>query len=200
MRILFAGGGTGGHLYPGLAIARALQRLDARVEPFFIGARRGIEKDVLPTTGFPHELLDLHPLYRSRPWQNWKTLRGAFSAWRRVGARAHEDRPRALVATGGYAAGVALAYATVTGIPFVLQEANSFPGVTVRFFSRWAREVYLGFPEAGRFLHPGKRTALVDSGNPIEPPPEPRPDRAAARRTWGFPERGGRVLLVFGGS
>ena len=82
MRIVFAGGGTGGHLYPGLAIARELVRLDPKVEPFFVGALRGIEKDVLPTTEFPHLLLDLHPLYRPAIWNNWKTLRGAvMSSW-----------------------------------------------------------------------------------------------------------------------
>src|SRR5437667_10826989 len=69
MRVIFAGGGTGGHLYPGLAIARALMKADHRVEPFFIGARRGVERDVLPQVGFAFELLDLHPFYRSRPWQ-----------------------------------------------------------------------------------------------------------------------------------
>ena len=76
MRVFVTGGGTGGHLYPALAIARALVKLDPRLEPVFIGARRGIERDVLPTTEFRHELLDLHPLYRSRPWQNWRTVRG----------------------------------------------------------------------------------------------------------------------------
>jgi len=70
----------------------------------------------------------------------------------------------------------------------------------VRLFSRWAREVYLGFPEAAASLRPGARTQLVDTGNPIEPPPAERPDRAAARRRWALPERGGTVLLVFGGS
>ena len=63
-RIVFAGGGTGGHLYPGIAIARALVRARPTIEPFFVGARRGIERDVLPKTEFPHVLLDLHPLYR----------------------------------------------------------------------------------------------------------------------------------------
>ena len=63
-RIVFAGGGTGGHLYPGIAIARALVRARPSIEPFFVGAQRGIERDVLPKTEFPHLLLDLHPLYR----------------------------------------------------------------------------------------------------------------------------------------
>ena len=73
MRVIFTGGGTGGHLYPGIAIARALMRLRADVQPFFVGAERGIERDVLPQAGFPHLLLDLHPLYRPKVWRNWLT-------------------------------------------------------------------------------------------------------------------------------
>ena len=93
MRVIFAGGGTGGHLYPGLAIARALTHAEPRVEPFFIGARRGIERDVLPQAGFSFELLDLHPLYRSKPWENWRTIRGALGSWRTIGAEVRSDPP-----------------------------------------------------------------------------------------------------------
>src|SRR4051812_28198594 len=92
--VLFAGGGTGGHLYPGLAIARTLQRLDPTVQPIFVGAMRGIERTVLPTTEFPHLLLDLHPLYRSKPWENWKTLVGALKGWRQLGALVHREQPK----------------------------------------------------------------------------------------------------------
>jgi UDP-N-acetylglucosamine--N-acetylmuramyl-(pentapeptide) pyrophosphoryl-undecaprenol N-acetylglucosamine transferase len=199
---VFAGGGTGGHLYPGLAIARALVRLRPDVEPFFVGAQRGVERDVLPTAGFAHELLDLHPLYRSAVWNNWKTLRGAVGAWRRASVLTREQagRVRLVVGTGGYASGLMLAYAAAHKIPYVLQEQNSFPGLTMRVFARWAREIYLGFPEATRYLRPGRGTSVIDAGNPIEPPPTPRPDRAAARRSWNLPETGGRVMLVFGGS
>ena len=199
-RVWFAGGGTGGHLYPGLAIARALKALRPDVEPFFIGAQRGIERDILPTTEFSHVLLDLHPLYRARIWNNWKTLRGAVASWRRLGSLAHEARPAAIVGTGGYVSGLALAYAAAHRIPFVLQEQNSYPGLTMRFFSRWAREVYLGYPEAERYLKKARSSALIDTGNPIEPPPRERPSRSVARRQWGLPPTGGRVLLIFGGS
>ncbi|MFL5612332.1 MAG: UDP-N-acetylglucosamine--N-acetylmuramyl-(pentapeptide) pyrophosphoryl-undecaprenol N-acetylglucosamine transferase [Gemmatimonadaceae bacterium] len=199
-RVFFAGGGTGGHLYPGLAIARALQQLRPDVEPFFIGALRGIERDILPTTEFPHVLLDLHPLYRSKVWNNAKTLRGALGAWRQLSRIAAKRRPAVVVGTGGYASGLALAYAASHRVPYALQEQNSYPGLTMRFFSRWAREVYLGYPEAGRYLASGSNKKLVDTGNPIEPPPSERPVRATARRTWGLPPEGGRVLLVFGGS
>lgn len=199
MRVWFAGGGTGGHLYPGLAIARAMKALDPEVRPFFIGARRGIERELLPGQGVEHELLDLHPLYRSRPWENWRTLRGALSAWRRLGALARAERPRLVVGTGGYAAGLALAYAWVHRLPYVLQEANSHPGLTVRAFARRAREIYLGYPEAAKSL-PAEPERIIDAGSPIEPPPLPRPARAEARAGWGFPREGPRVLLVFGGS
>jgi len=200
MRVIFAGGGTGGHLYPGLAIARALKRADPQIEPFFIGARRGIERDVLPQVGFSFELLDLHPLYRSRPWENWKTIRGAISAWGAIGAEVKSEPPACVVGTGGYAAGLALGYAATHRIPFVLQEQNTFPGITARFFSRYAAQVHLGFPEARTRLRPGKSTKIFDSGNPIDPPPADAFEKATGRAKWGFPPSGGRVLLVYGGS
>src|SRR5207237_5233369 len=152
---------------------------------------------VLPTTEFPHVLLDLHPLYRTKAWHNWKTARGAVDAWRRLTRLAGENGPAAIVGTGGYASGLALAYAVAHRIPYALQEQNSYPGLTMRFFARWAREVYLGYPEASRHLKGARRDALIDTGNPIEPPSSPPPDRATARRLWGLPPSGGRVLLVF---
>ena len=197
---MFAGGGTGGHLYPGLAIARAMVRLAPEVEPFFVGALRGIERDVLPGTEFAHLLLDLHPIYRQQPWKSWRTVRGLGSAW---GALARENRmvrPVTVIGTGGYASGASLAFALAHGISIQLQEQNSVPGLTTRFFAHRARAVYLGYPEARAALHPGARTKLFDSGNPIEPPPALRPDRAAARTAWNFPAQGGHVLLAFGGS
>ena len=199
MKIIFAGGGTGGHLYPGLAIARALVRCDPSIEPFFLGAKRGIERDVLPGTEFPHALLDLHPIYRTRVWENWRTMRGGITAWRAIGRQLRFKNPGVVVGTGGYAAGLVLAYAAAHRRPYVLQEQNSHPGITMRAFSRWAREIYLGFPEAAAQLSGGARTVMVDTGNPIEPPPSPRPDRAAARAHWNFAP-GGRVLLIVGGS
>lgn len=202
MRVIFAGGGTGGHLYPGLAIARELVRLDSRVEPFFVGALRGIERDVLPKTEFPYLLLDLHPLYRPAIWQNWKTLRGAITSWRRIGNLVREERPALVVGTGGYASGLMLAYSMMHRIPMVQQAGDSHPGITARLSARWSREIYLAFPEAAKVFDfdPSERHRLIDAGAPIVPPPVPLPDRAAAREQWGFPRAGGRVLLVYGGS
>ncbi len=199
MRVFFAGGGTGGHLYPALAVARALVRLAPDVRPYFLGAARGIERDILPNAGFPYTLLDLHPLYRSRPWQNWRTARGAWSALRTIGALVREEPAQLTFATGGYASGAALLYSALRGIPFVLQEANSFPGVTIRWFSGRAREIYVGFPEAMAALPAATRARAVDIGNPIDPPPPAHPDRSQLLRSWDLDVESS-VLLVFGGS
>ncbi len=199
-RIIFAGGGTGGHLYPGLAIARALVKARPSIEPFFVGALRGIERDVLPQSEFPHVLLDLHPLYRTAVWKNAQTLVGAVKAWRRIGELVRRDPPALIVGTGGYAAGIMLAYGVVHGIPIVQQVGDSFPGLTARAFSRWSREIYLSFPEAASVLRVRNPAALVDTGAPIDPPPLPRPDKAAAREHWGILPEDRDVLLVYGGS
>lgn len=200
MRIFFTGGGTGGHLYPALAIARALVKLEPSARPFFVGARRGVEREILPGTEFEHELLDLHPLYRSTPWNNWRTVAGLAGAWRALSRVARSEHPSLVVGTGGYASGAALAWAVTHRVPIALQEQNSHPGITTRAFSRFAREIYLGYDEARALLHPRAGAWVGDTGNPIEPPPVPRPDRASARATWGFPPVGGSVLLVVGGS
>jgi len=199
LRVVFAGGGTGGHLYPGLAIARALVKRAPEIEPFFIGARRGIERDILPTAGFPYQLLALHPLYRRTPWNNWRTLFGATSAWRALSRVAADQPPVAVIGTGGYAAGVALAWARAHGIPTALHEPDSHPGLTTRAFARGARDIYLGFPEAESMLRIGPQTRVLALGCPIEPPPVVRHSQREARRAWGFPDDV-FVVLVFGGS
>jgi len=199
MRILFAGGGTGGHLYPGIAIARAVQRLRPDVKPFFIGAQRGIEPNVLPGTGYPHLLLDLHPLYRRALWNNWRTMVGMATSWSAIGRLVKEERPKLVVGTGGYAAVATLAYAVAHSIPLVEQTGDALPSLTARTFSRWAREIYLSFPESAKRFTVRSPEVLVDTGAPIEPPPSHRKERAVALAAWRFPTNA-RVVLVYGGS
>lgn len=198
-RLFFAGGGTGGHLYPGLAIARALVKQAPHVEPYFIGARRGIERDVLPTTEFGFTLLDLHPLYRQAPWNNWRTMVGAVGAWREITRLAAPNAPRAVIGTGGYAAGVALAWGRAHGVPTMLHEPDSHPGLTTRTFARGATSLFLGFPEAANRLAVGANTQVLPLGCPIEPPPASPRSRADARGVWELPENA-FVVLVVGGS
>jgi UDP-N-acetylglucosamine--N-acetylmuramyl-(pentapeptide) pyrophosphoryl-undecaprenol N-acetylglucosamine transferase len=199
LRIVFAGGGTGGHLYPGLAIARAVKRLRPDIEPFFVGAHRGVEREVLPGTEFSFVLLDLHPLYRKQPWNNWRTLLGLVTAWRGIGRVVAEQRPVLAVGTGGYAAGAMLGYAIAHGIPIAQQASDAVPSLTTRLFGRWSEEIYLAIPEAAARLRGRSPASLIDTGAPIEPPPDPLPDKRRARAAWNFPEDA-TVVLVYGGS
>ena len=199
MKVLIAGGGTGGHLMPALAIARALVELDPQVEPVLVGAQRGVEAELLPVRPYRHHLLPLEPIYRKSWWQN---LRWPVIGWRALGACnsvLDTERPRIAVGTGGYASGPILFQAMRRGIPVAVQEQNALPGLATRWLARRARQVHLGFPEAARHLKPGPDTAVHSYGNPITPPPSPRPDRFAARHALGI-EGESPVVMVMGGS
>ncbi|HEX2094380.1 MAG TPA: undecaprenyldiphospho-muramoylpentapeptide beta-N-acetylglucosaminyltransferase [Longimicrobiaceae bacterium] len=196
-RVLFAGGGTGGHLYPALALAEALREHDPRTEVFFVGARRGVEARVLPERGVPHLLLPFEPIRRSRPWENWRLAASLFRSFSGLGSVYRQFRPNLVVGTGGYASGPAVFAGIVRGVPAAVQEQNSFPGVTTRWLAGRVRQIHLAFPEARRYLRPGPRTEVFEFGNPIRPP-DPTLDRAEARARFGL--GGGTVALVVGGS
>lgn len=196
-RILFAGGGTGGHLYPALALAEAFQRRDDAAQVHFVGAQRGIEARVLPERGVPHTLLPAEPIRRSQPWQNWRLLPSFAGSVRGLRRLFRDFQPDLVVGTGGYASGPVGAWALLNRVPLALQEQNSFPGVTTRMLARRARQIHLAFPEAQEHLRPGPRTEIVFSGNPIQPP-DPSIDPAESRRHFGLWE--GPVVLVTGGS
>lgn len=196
-RVIFAGGGTGGHLYPALNIAAAMRAARPGLETVFVGARRGVEARVLPEKGVDYRLLPLQPIYRDRVWRNWRLLPSLLgSAWG-LARLTGTGRPSLVVGTGGYASGPACGWAVLTGIPVALQEQNAFPGLATRWMSRFARQVHLGFPEALRHLRPGRRTEVHEYGNPIAAPADM--DRAAARAFFGL-EAGSTVVLVVGGS
>jgi UDP-N-acetylglucosamine--N-acetylmuramyl-(pentapeptide) pyrophosphoryl-undecaprenol N-acetylglucosamine transferase len=198
-RVVFiAGGGTGGHLMPALAIATELRRQRPDLEPVLIGAERGIEARLLPTRDFRYHLLPSEPIYR-RQW--WKNVRWPFlflGLIRRIAKLFDEEQPLFVIGTGGYASGPVVWYATRRGIPTAMQEQNAFPGMVTRLLAKRVNQLFLGLPEARRRLTIGARTEVVESGNPI-PPPDPG-RRAAAMTRFGLSEGAGPVLLVTGGS
>src|SRR2546428_13651625 len=105
MRILLAGGGTGGHLMPALALAQALAAARADVEPVLVGAERGIEAQLLPRYPFRYALLPIEPIYRSRWWKNLRWPLIAGQVWRSGGRGLDAARPPLVIGTGGSAAG-----------------------------------------------------------------------------------------------
>lgn len=195
--VLIAGGGTGGHLMPALAIATELQRQDPAIRVVLVGAERGLEATLLPTRAWPFHLLPLEPIYR-RHW--WKNVRWPWLAWRIVRAVDRvldQERPAVVLGTGGYASGPVVWRAAARGIPTVILEQDAEPGLATRWLARRVREVYLAVPEAAERLHLGSNTSCHVTGAPIIPPDDtPRAD--AAGRMGLDPNR--PVLLVTGGS
>jgi UDP-N-acetylglucosamine--N-acetylmuramyl-(pentapeptide) pyrophosphoryl-undecaprenol N-acetylglucosamine transferase len=194
---VFSGGGTGGHLYPALALAGALKELRPDVRSVFVGAERGIEARVLPGRGVEHLLLPVEGFKRGAILANAGVLRGLAGALAAVGDLFHRLRPSLVVVTGGYAGGPSGLVAGLMGIRLILQEQNSVPGLTTRVLAHWAREIHLAFPEAISRLPRRARSRARVSGNPVRPPlPVSRAEAAAA---FGLdPDR--PVVLVVGGS
>ena len=197
-RILIAGGGTGGHLVPALNLAAALRRAEPACRLLLLGAERGIESRVLPTSGFAYQLLPMQPLVRSRPWRNWRLLTSAPAVFRGIAAAFRDLKPDVVVGTGGYAAAPALAYASAARRPTALQEQNAWPGLVTRLFTPHVDQVHLGYPEAAAYLRPGRATTVCTHGNPVAPPAAA--ESGAPTGTEGFEWPAGRVVLVTGGS
>ncbi len=195
MKLLIAGGGTGGHLMPALALARVAAEQGHDV--VLVGAARGIEAQILPSHPFRFHLLPMEPIYRRAWWRNARWPLIAVRAWRAAGQVLQDERPAIVIGTGGYAAGPVVWRAQRARIPTALQEQNAFPGLTQRLLARGTRQVHLGFPEARLRLSLGRHTQVFVFGNPITPPAPVDPN--AARAEFGLSaER--RTVLVFGGS
>ncbi|HKV74682.1 MAG TPA: UDP-N-acetylglucosamine--N-acetylmuramyl-(pentapeptide) pyrophosphoryl-undecaprenol N-acetylglucosamine transferase [Gemmatimonadales bacterium] len=196
-RVLIAGGGTGGHLMPALAIAEELRRTRPDIEAVLVGAERGIEAQLLPRRDFRFHLLASEPIYR-RQW--WKNIRWPFLAvklLRQVDKLLATEQPLAVLGTGGYASGPVVWLAGRRGIPTAIQEQNAWPGLATRRLSGRVRHVYLGLPEARARIAPSPSTEVFDTGNPIVPPDQDR--RAAARRRFELSDER-PVVLITGGS
>lgn len=197
--VVFSGGGTGGHLYPALALADALVALRPDVRPFFVGASRGVEARILPERGLEYLLLPVEGFRRgggALGVDRFRALPRLGLSLLRVADLVRSLRPEAVVVTGGYAGGPAGIVAGLQGIPLVLQEQNAVPGATTRLLARWARRVHVAFPEVLPLLPARARARAVVSGNPVRPNPDL--DKAYARALFSIPERAALVLVVGG--
>lgn len=186
--IILAGGGTGGHLMPALAIADALARARPELRLVLVGAERGVEAAILPQRSYPYRLLPAQPLYRREWWRNAGLPIALVRTLRRAGQLLDREAPAVVVGTGGYASGPVVWRAAKRGIPTAIQEQNAVPGLVTRRLARRVREVYLGVPEAARRLHPARNAVVLDTGNPIMPP----------NRSIGFRNRARNRLLLTG--
>jgi UDP-N-acetylglucosamine--N-acetylmuramyl-(pentapeptide) pyrophosphoryl-undecaprenol N-acetylglucosamine transferase len=163
LRVLIAGGGTGGHLYPGIALAEEITAVPGG-EVLFVGTAKGLETKLVPAAGFPLELMEVSGLKRTGLrglLRGLALLPKAFFRARRI---LRKFRPDLVVGVGGYASGPLVFAAALTGYPTAIQEQNSKPGLTNRILGRFARLVFVAFEEARRSFA-RRKTRFV--GNPV---------------------------------
>jgi UDP-N-acetylglucosamine--N-acetylmuramyl-(pentapeptide) pyrophosphoryl-undecaprenol N-acetylglucosamine transferase len=160
--ILIAGGGTGGHLFPGLALADELRKRGASVT--FVGTARGLEAKAVPAAGYPLELIDVAGLKGKGALFVLRSLfRLPLSLWQSLRLLSRL-RPQVVIGVGGYASGPVVIAAALRGLPTMILEQNSIPGITNRVLGRVVAKVCIAFPGAARFFPKKKLLAL---GNPI---------------------------------
>jgi UDP-N-acetylglucosamine--N-acetylmuramyl-(pentapeptide) pyrophosphoryl-undecaprenol N-acetylglucosamine transferase len=190
LAMVVAGGGTGGHLFPGIAIAEEFLRRDPRNRVLFVGTERGLEKRILAPLGFALRTLKVEGL------KGRGALRIASSLLMIPGALAEsfrilrDFRPDIVIGVGGYASGPAVLAARILGFKTAVAEQNAFPGLTNRILGRFVHRIFLTFSESGRRF-PAARTRIT--GNPV------RADFLAGKTEDPGEERRFTVL-VFGGS
>ena len=199
MNVLFAGGGTGGHLYPAVAMAGELKKLVPDAEISFAGTTAGIEATEVPRLGYRLHLIPVRGLKRGRSFADMITnvvvVADFVAAVGRAAALIKSEAPDVVVGTGGFVSAPLLLAAQLMRKKTLIQEQNAFPGVTTKLLAAMASEVHLSFEEARRFI--GNQVRIFISGNPARSFELQR--SAAARNCFSlFEER--PTLLVFGGS
>jgi UDP-N-acetylglucosamine--N-acetylmuramyl-(pentapeptide) pyrophosphoryl-undecaprenol N-acetylglucosamine transferase len=186
--LLFAGGGTGGHVYPMIAVAEAVKRLAPSVRIVFVGTERGIEARAVPKSGYELELMRVLPLRGAGAFGFVRGVGRALMALAEGRALVRRLRPDAVLSVGGYAAGPVSLAAWTLGVPLALLEPNSVIGLANRLVAPLARRAYLAFPEAERHF---RKERVLRAGVPLRPGFVPAPPVAPGEKAR---------LLVLGGS
>jgi UDP-N-acetylglucosamine--N-acetylmuramyl-(pentapeptide) pyrophosphoryl-undecaprenol N-acetylglucosamine transferase len=190
MRVVIAGGGTGGHLFPGIAVARELLRRDPQARITFAGTARGIESRVVPREGFELDLLRSAGLKGVPAAARLRGLMllplGGIDAWRILSRRS----PGLVIGVGGYSSGPVVFSAAVRGIPTMLLEQNAVPGLTNRLLARFVDAAAVTFESTAAYF--GRRAIVA--GNPV------RPEFVADDLAPGMRAPGPARILIVGGS
>ena len=187
LRVLIAGGGTGGHIYPGIAIAREIRRRHPEAELLFVGTERGLEMKIVPAEGFRLETITISGVKGRGRLKQLKSLLAVPKSLLEARSILRRFQPSVVVGVGGYSSGPPVLMAAAMGIPAMLQEQNALPGLTNRLLARVARKVATAFRECETYF--GSKAVLT--GNPV---------REEFSRVTGRAGSDPFTLLVFGGS
>ena len=163
-RIIISGGGTGGHIFPAISIANALRKIDPETEILFVGAEGRMEMEKIPAAGFRIIGLPVAGLYRSLTLKNFSVLIKLIRSLNKAKKVIKEFKPDVVVGVGGYASGPVLRQAGKMGIPTLIQEQNSYAGVTNKLLSRRASVICVAYDGMEKYFPKEK---IIKTGNPV---------------------------------
>lgn len=194
MNLVFTGGGSGGHVYPAIALIKILKQRDPTVHVLYIGKQEAFEERICKQEKIPFHPIDVTYLYRKKWYKNIGTIRRFIKAKKEVKRILKQFQADVVIGTGGYVSGPVLMAAKALNIRIIIHEQNSVPGLTNRWLSRYADWVALSFPESKRFF---KKAKTVVTGNPRGY--EVKHADKRDKRVLGLdPKR--KLLLIFFGS
>ena len=197
MRVLMTGGGTGGHVYPALAIAEIIKANDPGAEIAFVGTKKGIENKLVPPEGYQLYHVEIQGISRSLSPKNIKTAYLIMVSPRRAKKIIQEFKPNIVIGTGGYVCWPLLRAAADMGIPCMVHESNAFPGLAVRQVQKKVDAILTSFEETAEKISCKDR--VINVGNPLRLKYNVA-DKAEARKRLGIPDETKLTVLSFGGS
>lgn len=197
IRFIISGGGTGGHIFPAVSIAQALQELVPGAEILFVGAEGRMEMEKVPAEGYRIIGLPVRGLQRRLSLENFRTLFGLLKSLIKARKIIKEFKPSAVIGTGGYASGPVLRIAGKMGIPTLVQEQNSYPGITNRLLAKKAVAICVAYPGMEKYF-PAEKIKLT--GNPVRKDLENIGGKKEEAMEYFGMDRDRRTIVVLGGS
>lgn len=195
-RFLFAGGGTGGHLYPAIAVAQKLEEIESKSNILFVGTKKKIEGRVIPNLGYKFKTIWISGISRRQSFKNLlfpvKLVVSMFQSL----LVSMKFKPRVAIGTGAYVSGPALWGASVMGARLFLMEQNSYPGLTNRLLEKKAEKIFVSFEESKKYFRDPSK--VVNSGNPIRIDIQLQ-NREQAINNLGL-HQSKKTLVIIGGS
>ena len=197
LKIIISGGGTGGHIFPAISIANAIKEILPDTDILFVGAEGRMEMHRVPAAGYPIKGLPVAGFDRKNLLKNIPVLIKLFKSQRMAKRIIKDFRPHAAVGVGGYASGPTLKVAGAMGIPTLLQEQNSYAGVTNKLLAKQAKKICVAYEGMERFFDKEK---IILTGNPVRQGLRTHSiTREEAIKTFGLnPEK--KTILILGGS
>lgn len=196
MRLLVSGGGTGGHIYPALALIERLKQVEPDTEVLYVGTTRGLENKIVPDAGIKLETMHMQGFKRSLSLENFKTVYLFLNSVHHAKKIIKDFQPDVVLGTGGYVSGAVLYAAAKKHIPTVIHEQNSVVGVTNKFLSRYVDQIAIAF-EAARNQFPTAKVTMV--GNPRAQQVAAQKDSDFSWTSYGLKDDV-PTLMIFGGS